>query len=1176
VLCPDYPSFGALTGYDFAADEYVSGTMKGVVNHMRCVDLLRARDDVDGERIGVIGHSLGGHNAMFVAAFDERIKAVVSSCGWTPFGDYYGGKIAGWTSDRYMPRLRDVYGLDPKKVPFDFYEVVAALAPRPFLSLSPVRDDNFDVNGVKKGVAAAQKVYELLGAPQNLQARYPDVAHDFTPEMRQEAYAFLDKALGNSAGGSGAPSQPDFGAELPRIPPKEPAEALKTFQVLPGFRIELAAAEPLVRDPVAMAFDENGRLFVVEMVDYSEQDKEFLGTVRLLEDGDGDGAFEKSIVYADRLSWPTAIACWDGGVFVGAAPDVLYLKDGDGDGKADKPGERRVVFTGFSRGNVQGLLNSFHWTLDNRMHGATSLSGGKVTALPPPGVRTQPPAPVNLSGRDFSFDPRLLDLRPESGGAQHGLSFDDWGRKFVCSNSDHIQMVMFEDRYLAASPNFPAPSPRVSIAADGPQAKVFRISPVEPWRIVRTRLRVAGLAPGPIEGGGQPAGYFTGSTGTTIYRGDAFGPEYIGQAFIGDVGSNIIHRKVLEPDGVGLVAKRVDEGKEFVASTDNWFRPAQFANGPDGALYVADMYREVIEHPASLPPEIKKHLDLTSGRDRGRIYRIVPKGFKRRPPPRLGEMTTGQLVALLEHRNGWHRETASRLLFQRQDRGAVAPLEALLASSRMPEARVHALYALSGLKSLTPHTLLRALNEEHRRVREHAVRLSEGHLGRSEDLRANVLSLVNDPDPRVRYQLAFSLTALPVPDTVAPVTSLLKRAGGDPWLRFAALLALSDGTRDVIPGLLTDEQFLRTPQAHEVLRALATRVAASGDTRAVSDLMQAVGPAAARDKPLGLAVLKGIADGLPNDAPLRKVLPGGVPGPLVNEMIASARALATEQTVPVATRVEAARVLPLGTFADAEPVLRELLAGRHPHEVQLAAVESLGRFDDDGVGRLLVAAWPGLTPRLRAAAAEVIFSRARNAAPFLDAVGAGKIPAADLDASRLKLLAGGGDKALAARAEKLLSQRQSSGRDEVVAKYRPALEMKGDPDKGRTLFRATCAACHQLEGFGHEIGPSLAAMQARGPETILVNVIDPNREITPQFVEYIVATTDGRTLTGMLAAETASSVTLRRAENATDVVPRNQIKQLRGGRVSIMPEGLEQQMSVQDMADLIAYIMTVK
>ena len=195
VLAPDYPSFGDYAGYDFAADRYDSGTMKGIFNHMRCVDLLQSRDDVDAERIGVIGHSLGGHNAMFAAAFDERLKVIVSSCGWTPFHDYYGGKIKGWTSDRYMPRLRDVYGLDPDRVPFDFYEVVAALAPRAFFSNSPLRDDNFAVAGVRKAEPVAREVYRLLGAEDRFLVRYPDCEHDFPSDMRREAYEFVDKTL---------------------------------------------------------------------------------------------------------------------------------------------------------------------------------------------------------------------------------------------------------------------------------------------------------------------------------------------------------------------------------------------------------------------------------------------------------------------------------------------------------------------------------------------------------------------------------------------------------------------------------------------------------------------------------------------------------------------------------------------------------------------------------------------------------------------------------------------------------------------------------------------------------------------------------------------------------------------------------------------------------------------
>lgn len=196
VLAPDYPSFGDYP-YDFADDGFASGTMKWIFNHARCVDYLVSRDDVDAERIGVIGHSLGGHNAMFVAAFDPRLKAIVSSCGWTPFHDYYGGKLAGWASDRYMPRIREEYGADPDRVPFDFAEVVAALAPRPFFSNSPLQDENFDAAGVRKAAAEARQVYALLGAADALVVAQPDSEHDLPPAERQAAYRLLDKTFGH-------------------------------------------------------------------------------------------------------------------------------------------------------------------------------------------------------------------------------------------------------------------------------------------------------------------------------------------------------------------------------------------------------------------------------------------------------------------------------------------------------------------------------------------------------------------------------------------------------------------------------------------------------------------------------------------------------------------------------------------------------------------------------------------------------------------------------------------------------------------------------------------------------------------------------------------------------------------------------------------------------------------
>src|SRR5437660_2553853 len=204
------------------------------------------------------------------------------------------------------------------------------------------------------------------------------------------------------------------------------------------------------------------------------------------------------------------------------------------------------------------------------------------------------------------------------------------------------------------------PPPLASIAVDGPAAEVYRVSPEEPWRVIRTRWRVAGLVPGPIEGGGRSAGYFTGATGTTIYRGDAFPAEFRNNAFVGDAGGNLVHRKILIPDGVGFKAQRGagEETSEFMASTDTWFRPVQFANAPDGTLYVIDMHREVIEHPWSLPDNLKKFLDLNSGNNCGRIFRIVPDGFKQPKRIHLNKASLAELVATLEHPNAWHREPA--------------------------------------------------------------------------------------------------------------------------------------------------------------------------------------------------------------------------------------------------------------------------------------------------------------------------------------------------------------------------------------------------------------------------------------------------------------------------------------------------------------------------------------
>ena len=964
------------------------------------------------------------------------------------------------------------------------------------------------------------------------------------------------------------PTADDLEGELPRIAPLEPDDALTSFQTLPGFRMELVAAEPLVYDPVALSFDENGRLFVIEMRDYAEPNPNPLGRVRLLEDTDGDGRFDKSTVYADDLSWPTAVIAYGGGVFVGAAPDILWIEDTDGDGRANR---REVVFTGFRRSNVQGLLNSFRWGLDNRIHGATSTAGASVHRADDPQA-----APIDLSGRDFSFDPRTLELRAESGGGQHGLSFDDWGRKFVCSNSSHMQMVMFDDRYLARNRALPAPMPRVNIAADGPQAEVFRISPVEPWRIARTRLRVTGKDSGRVEGGGTAAGYFTGATGATIYRGDAWPEQYRGQAFIGDVGSNIIHRKALEPEGVGLIARRVDPGREFVASTDIWFRPAQFANAPDGTLYVADVYREVIEHPDSIPPVIKQHLDLSEGRDRGRIYRIVVENHVQRRPPRLGDASTAELVETLEHRNGWHRDAACRLLYQQQDPAAPPLLSRLLAASTRPEARLHVLWALEGLDALTAEHVLRGLGDEHASVREQAIQLAENFATRSPAVEQMLLSMVSDAEPRVRYQLAFTLGELTTPKRITALAELARRDSDDRWMRLAMLSSLAGDAAQMFQILFQSPDYRAAAGGRQLLVELVRLTGIQHDPESVRTIVEMCINAESDNLELLAALLCPLDEGLRRQGATLEAALRSDQRDQVQQLIGDARETALQPQQEAARRIAAVQLLSLEEIAATGEVFRELLDPRQPVAVQQTALDVLGRLSDPEVADLLLDAWPRLGLSLRAQAAELLFSRTSWLLAFLAEVEQERIPLNEFDASRLKLLSQHQNVDVREAADRLAARRQLAGRTEVVEAYRSALTLDGEAKHGRALFKKHCSACHRAEGVGFEIGPNLATLRNRGAEFILLNVLDPNREVNPQFVNYLVLTTDGRTASGLLTAETATSVTLQRGENASDTILRSDIEQMRSTGLSLMPEGMEQQLDPQALADLIAYLLALE
>ena len=956
-----------------------------------------------------------------------------------------------------------------------------------------------------------------------------------------------------------------YGKELPRVKPLTPEESMKAMVLQPGFTVELVAAEPLVHDPVAAEFDERGRMYVVQLPQYNSYVPKEGGSIALLEDEDGDGRFEKSTAFATGLNYPSAIACWDGGLFVGDAPDLLYLKDTDGDGKADL---RKVVLTGFGKDKAgESHLNSIRWGIDNRLHIWTSLSGGAVTA-----VGAKDAKPVSVRTRCIIFDPRdWTKFELSSGGGQHGMSMDNWGRKFTCGNSQPALGIMYDDRYITRNPHLAAPKAAVDITPGGKHTKLYRISPPEPWRVLRTRLRKTGKFRGSDEGG-TPFGFFTGATGITIYRGDAWPESYRGNAIIGEVANNMIYRANVSPQGVGVVADRADQGKEFLASRDIWFRPVQFTHAPDGSLLVLDMYRELIEGAAFLPPEFLDHIPAQSGNDLGRIYRISRKGHSRRHVPQLNRADSKDLVTLLEHTNAWHRDTAARLLCQRQDRSIVPLVRMTVEKGGSPIARATALHLLDGLSALDERSVLGALDDQAADVRIQALRLAEKLVNCSPSLQARIPALQDDPDLNVRYQAAFTLGEVNSPAAADALTEIMLKDGADSWMRLAVLSSLGRNAAAVFQRLADRAGYARSSAGRGFLITLARQIGAGGRESEVGVVLRSL---ARLNSSLRKSLVQALVE-KQKGAARNRILSAasGDATAVLDGIIRDASKRAVDDQAQVSDRVEAIRSLQLAPFQQARPLLTQLLEPAQAPPVQAAALETTGQYTDPRVADLLLGAWSKLGPGLRARAAETLLSRRNWLARFLDAVEGGTVKSFEVDPARVQLLRQHPDKRIATWVAKLFVDRRAS-RAAVVKQYQRSLQLAGNEMRGKAVFREHCSTCHRLEGVGNEVGAELKGIRQRGMASVLLNILDPNREVKPEYLAYALTDKGNRTLTGMIAAETANNVTVRQIDGTSVTVQRNQIKDLRSLGMSFMPEGLEFNIDEQSMADLLAYLNSI-
>jgi putative membrane-bound dehydrogenase-like protein len=955
--------------------------------------------------------------------------------------------------------------------------------------------------------------------------------------------------------------------------PLSPQEALASFELEPGYRIELVAAEPLIQAPVAIAFDERGRMYVVESRGYpgpleGAGPPAAEGVIALLEDTNRDGRFDKRTDFARNLTFPNGIIPWDGGVFVSAAPDLLYLKDTTGDGVAD---QTRVVLTGFDAARTAQIRFS-HPTLaiDNWIYLTGGLTGGRVTA---PDHPDRPP--VTFSNSDARFNPFTRAFELTGGQGQYGLTFDDHGRRFICSNRRPVMHVVLEPRYLQRNPHLAFSSTVEDVAAAGALAAVWPLT---------ADMTTASFIPGLMST--PHAGTFTAASGVHIHRGDALPAGHRESIFICESAQNLVQRQLRSPTGVTFSSKPARTGRDFLASRDSWFRPVFAANGPDGALYIVDMYRKIIDHPQYVPEQSRALLDFDAGKERGRIYRIAARDWNAdRRPIDLQRMSGGELAQVLEHPNAWRRETAQRLLVERRDRSAIAPLRTVAQESQHEAARIHALWTVDGLGGLDPADVAAALEDRHAAVRENAVRLAETRLRGFPDLLTLLLRLADDPDDRVRLRVALALGETDDARAIDGLASMARRDGAQSWMRAAILSSVRE-------------------RSNEFLRAFVASPAVSGGVRAavMQDLGQIFGAGQSPERCLDLiiqitgpdteagwqaAAVSGIAQGLSarglgteGRSALTTLLAADSPqarsaSNRVENLLSRSSALALDAAAPADQRLSTIRLLAHADYPRAGQTLESLLSPQHPAEIQVAAVRALGVLPDSAAAATLVEPrrWQAFTPQLREAVLSTLLSGEQTTVLLLNAIEKGTIAGTELGASRRSRLMSHRNGDIQTRARALLAAVEAGDRMQVYERLRrTVLSRTARAANGKQVFVSRCAACHAVDGNGGRLGPDLSGIRNQPAEAILLHALVPDYEITPGYQTYVVETRDRRTLSGRMESEAPNSLTLRDGSSQQHVILRSDVVSVSASTRSLMPADLERVMSEQELADVIGYL----
>ncbi len=966
---------------------------------------------------------------------------------------------------------------------------------------------------------------------------------------------------------------------------------LDSFELAEGFQIELIASEPQLSDPVAMEIDENGNMYVAEMPGYP-LDISGKGRIRILQDTDNDGRMDNSVIFAEDIVLPTGLMRWKNGLLVTAPPDVLYLEDTDGDHKADI---REVMITGFARSNPQHNFNKPEYGLDNWIYVANNgiiwtsaykeQFGGRGEEVYFTAQPASPRLVKNGGNRNVRFKPDSFQLESLAGRSQFGHTFDPWGHHFLVSNATPQYHEVIAARYLARNPALSTRMAMQYTPTYGRNTVIYPITRDPEHQLLTDR------------------GMLTSAAGITYYAGELFPEKYQHSTFIGESVHNLVHVLKVKEKGATFEASRIEERKEFLASTDSWFRPVNFYVGPDGALYVVDYYRQIVEHPEWMDDETAKSGKLQNGTESGRIYRVTPTGTA--PAEWFGKLnmssaSSAELVEHLKSPEAWWRRTAQRLLVDRQDHSSVPLLEALLQSDS-DMGRLHALWTLKGLNKLSAKHIQGALADEVAGNRENAIILAELHAETSPELWNALLAMKDESNPRVRFQLLCTLGFLDSEESRLLRQKLLTQDIEDEWVQLASLTTHGEVDVSLFKALQPTLISSQSEGRKTFISRIAAIIASAKHAQALEELYTlTLTHTNDNSEWWKQALFDGMGAGLPNSAlldqnliALRNVflnafldergesmrnsllnvltsLPGS-PDDEVKRHLPDLRRHVQNTNASPSSRAQTISLLAHLSPKEHIDFFKSLLVTTMPTPVQHAAIKAYGATGTADVPEVLIGSWPTLTPDLRNTALDVLMKRQAWMASVLDAVEAGTIQPSALGWNRTVVLMRDTAGEVKEKARRLLSE-PAGVRDQVVASYYESLTLDGDLENGRSIFQRVCSACHQVGGaLGTAFGPDLGTVRHWSAKALLAKILKPQSTIADGYGLWSIKL-DDRTEIGLIATESSSSIMLRRQGHKDLAISREDVKELQSLNTTAMPAGLETQISTQEMADLIAFM----